>query len=58
MGGRPKTDPQKIKQAVKLYQTGQYSVKEIETLTGVKIATLCWNIERNVHRSNSVDETL
>lgn len=45
MGGRPKTDPQKIKQAVKLYHTGQYSVKEIEGLTGVKKATLYRNLQ-------------
>lgn len=40
MGGRPKIDEAKVKQAVKLYNTRQYSVKEIEELTGVKKATL------------------
>lgn len=40
MGGRPKIDETKVKQAVKLYNTRQYSVKEIEELTGVKKATL------------------
>lgn len=39
-GGRPRTDPQRLHQAVKLYQGGQHTVKEIETLTGVKKATL------------------
>ncbi len=39
-GGRPRTDPEKVKKAVKLYNTGQYSVREIEELTGVKKATL------------------
>ncbi len=36
MGGRPKTNPNVIKKAVKLYQTGQYSIKEIEELTSIK----------------------
>ncbi len=43
MGGRPKIDEAKVKQAVKLYNTRQYSVKEIEELTGVKKATLYRN---------------
>ena len=40
VGGRPRTNQQKVRQAVKLYQTGQYSVREIEELTGVKKSTL------------------
>lgn len=43
-GGRPRTDPDQIKKAVKLYNTGQYSVKEIEELTGVKKSTLYRNL--------------
>lgn len=39
-GGRPRTDQHKVRQAVKLYQSGQHSVREIEELTGVKKATL------------------
>lgn len=39
-GGRPKTNPESIKKALKLYHTNQYTVKEIEDLTGVKKATL------------------
>lgn len=46
MGGRPKTDPEKIKKAVKLYNTRQYSIKEIEELTGVKKSTLYRNIQK------------
>lgn len=45
MGGRPKTDPNIIKKAVKLYRTGQYSIKEIEELTGVKKSTLYRNLQ-------------
>ena len=44
IGGRPKIDEAKVKQAVKLYNTRQYSVKEIEELTGVKKATLYRNL--------------
>ena len=40
VGGRPRANEQKVKQAGKLYQTGQYSVREIEELTGVKKSTL------------------
>ena len=39
-GGRPKTDPDADKRAVKLYNTQQYSIKEIEELTGIKRSTL------------------
>lgn len=39
-GGRPKVASDKVKKAVKLYSTQQYSIKEIEELTGVKKSTL------------------
>lgn len=45
-GGRPKTDPEKTKKAVKLYNTRQYSIKEIEELTGVKKSTLYRNLQK------------
>lgn len=44
-GGRPKTNPEIIKKALKLYHTNQYTVKEIEELTGVKKATLYRNLK-------------
>lgn len=43
-GGRPKTNSDNIKKAVKLYNTRQYSIKEIEELTGIKKSTLYRNI--------------
>ena len=46
MGGRPKTNPDSIKKAIKLYNTNQYSVKEIEELTGVEKSTLYRNLNR------------
>ena len=45
-GGRPRTNPDQIKKAVKLYNTRQYSVKEIEELTGVKKSTLYRNLQK------------
>ena len=39
-GGRPRCDSRKLQQALKLYDTGQHTVKEIEELTGIKKATL------------------
>lgn len=39
-GGRPRVPKAKIDKAIALYKTKQYSLKEIEELTGVKKATL------------------
>ena len=39
-GGRPKTNAEDIKKAVKLYNTQHYTIKEIEEMTGVKKSTL------------------
>ena len=39
-GGRPKFDEEKVRQAIKLYNTKEYSLREIEELTGVKKGTL------------------
>lgn len=39
-GGRPKTDETAVKKAVALYQTKQYSLKEIHDLTGVSASTI------------------
>lgn len=39
-GGRPRTDSAAVKKALRLYDTKEYSVKEIEELTGVKKSTL------------------
>lgn len=44
MGGRPKVNADTVKKAVKLYRTGQYSIREIEEMTGVKKSTLYRNI--------------
>jgi len=43
-GGRPKTDEGKVKQALKLHSSKEYTVKEIEELTGVKKSTLYRNL--------------
>lgn len=43
-GGRPKTNIDSVQKAVKLYHTEQYSIREIEELTGVKKSTLYRNI--------------
>ena len=39
-GGRPKCDSRKLQQAVKLYESGQHTVAEIQELTGIKKSTL------------------
>ena len=43
-GGRPKISMENIQKAVKLYKTMQYTIKEIEELTGVKKSTLYRNL--------------
>lgn len=45
-GGRPKFDEEKVRQAIKLYNTKQYTLTEIEELTGVKKATLYRNFPK------------
>lgn len=40
LGGRPKTSADKLKKAIALYHTKQYSIKEITELTGVSKSTL------------------
>ena len=39
-GGRPRCDSRKLQQAIKLYDAGQHTIREIEELTNVKKATL------------------
>lgn len=39
-GGRPPVDREAVRKAVKLYRTKEYSLKEIEELTGIKRSTL------------------
>jgi DNA invertase Pin-like site-specific DNA recombinase len=39
-GGRPKKDNKQVEKAIKLYNSCQYTVKEIEEMTGVSKATL------------------
>ena len=45
-GGRPRAEPAAVKKAVRLYGTQEYSVKEIEELTGVKKSTLYRNLAK------------
>lgn len=49
LGGRPKTDVNSINKAIKLYNTRQYSIKEIEELTGVKKSTLYRHLNINAN---------
>ena len=44
VGGRPRINDVQVKKAVKLYNTRQYSIREIEDMTGVKKDTLYRNI--------------
>ena len=40
VGGRPKSDSNALKKAIALYNTKQYTVKEITNLTGISKSTL------------------
>lgn len=50
-GGRPKADPDAVKKAVKLYNTKQCSIREIEELTGVKKSTLYRSLQGNIQNN-------
>lgn len=45
-GGRPKKDNKQVEKALKLYDTEQYTVKEIEDMTSVSKATLYREIRK------------
>lgn len=45
-GGRPKIDSEKLDRAIRLYKSEEYTVKEIEEMTGVKKATLYRYLEK------------
>ena len=47
VGGRPRVNEDSVRKAVKLYKTQQYTVREIEELTGVKKDTLYRNLVVN-----------
>lgn len=49
MGGRPQTNHEAVRKALKLYHTGQYSIREIEELTGIKKSTLYRNLKKNTN---------
>lgn len=45
-GGRPQTDPKKVKTALKMYDSKQYSVAEITKTVGISAPTLYRHIEK------------
>ena len=49
IGGRPKTDPNIIKKAIKLYWTGQYSIKGLTNVKGVAKIPAYTHILYNLH---------
>jgi DNA invertase Pin-like site-specific DNA recombinase len=60
-GGRPKVEADVVKKAVKLYRTGQYSIREIQELTGIKKSTLYRYLkgcEQNSRLRNDVPATV
>ncbi|MGX7265870.1 recombinase family protein [Enterococcus crotali] len=46
VGGRPKKSEKKIKQALKLYDSKQYSLREIKEMSGVSTTTLYRYLEK------------
>lgn len=45
-GGRPKTNPKKVEQAIKMYHTKQFTIGEITESTGVSSSTLYRELEK------------
>ncbi|MGM0126211.1 hypothetical protein IGI37_003640 [Enterococcus sp. AZ194] len=54
VGGRPKLNSKKVKQAISLYDTKQYSLKDIREMTGVSSATLYRYL--NARKTNHYDQ--
>ncbi len=46
VGGRPKTNKDRVERAIKLYKTNEYSLKEIKEMTGVSKSVLYRNLEQ------------
>ena len=44
-GGRPKSDEKALNKAIKLYQSKEYSIKEIVSMTGISQSTIYRNIK-------------
>lgn len=53
-GGRPKKDNKQVEKALKLYDTEQYTVKEIEEITSVSKATLYREIRKRKSEENVI----
>ena len=45
VGGRPRTNTEKVKRAIKLYEGKEYSVREIKEMTGVSKSVLYRNLQ-------------
>ncbi len=45
-GGRPPANPELVKKAIKLYQTGECTAQEIYDLTGIRKTTLYKNLRK------------
>lgn len=48
VGGRPRTKKEKLAPALRLYATGEYTLKEIEEITGIKKSTLYRYLQKTV----------
>ena len=48
VGGRPRTKKEKLAPALRLYDTGEYTLKEIEEITGIKKSTLYRYLQKTV----------
>jgi DNA invertase Pin-like site-specific DNA recombinase len=52
-GGRPKKNSKDVSKALKLYDTEQYTVSEIEEMTGVSKATLYRGLNKRKQEGTS-----
>ncbi|MFD0767902.1 recombinase family protein [Bacillus sp. CGMCC 1.60114] len=52
-GGRPKKDEKKIQQAIELYQSEKFTVKEIKEMTGVSSSTLYRELKTTVEKEQN-----
>ncbi|MET3683660.1 DNA invertase Pin-like site-specific DNA recombinase [Alkalibacillus flavidus] len=55
VGGRPSKDKKDVERAIKLYESGEYSVPEIEEMTGVSKPSLYRYLKKKQAQAQSVE---
>jgi DNA invertase Pin-like site-specific DNA recombinase len=57
-GGRPMTDKKKLDKAIKLHESGEFTVTQIEEMTGVSKGSLYRELNRRKHEATLATRTI